>query len=149
MSIHTFRLPSTYKQTRLFAQESLRGQDRLCNTIAVTPECSHDFIFTGIEGKSAGTAMKPASVRQMLTRLAKRTGIEGKFNPHAFRHRAAREVAQRRRSSNRQSAPWSQRHTGHRQILCVLVTNRVERSPRNGRLRQEQINALLAKSSGG
>lgn len=55
------------------------------------PHARHDRIFTGIEGKSAGEALRPAAVRQMLNRLAKRADVSDNFNPHAFRHACARE----------------------------------------------------------
>lgn len=55
------------------------------------PHARHDKIFTGIEGKSAGLALRPAAVRQMLNRLARRAGVSDNFNPHAFRHACARE----------------------------------------------------------
>ena len=35
--------------------------------------------------------MNPNSVLQMLRRLAKRVGVIGRVNPHAFRHGFARE----------------------------------------------------------
>jgi site-specific recombinase XerD len=46
------------------------------------------FVFTSLKNDCS---MNPNSVIQMLRRLAKRTGVEGHVNPHAFRHGFARE----------------------------------------------------------
>lgn len=55
------------------------------------PRTKHDYLFTSIEGKSAGKRLTTTAVRQMLTRLAARAGVSDNFNPHAFRHACARE----------------------------------------------------------
>lgn len=46
------------------------------------------FLFTSLED---GRPMNSNSVLQMLRRLGKRAGVEGRVNPHAFRHGFARE----------------------------------------------------------
>jgi site-specific recombinase XerD len=46
------------------------------------------FLFTSLRD---GRPMNPNSVIQMLRRLGKKTGVEGRVNPHAFRHGFARE----------------------------------------------------------
>ncbi|MCJ7824630.1 MAG: site-specific integrase, partial [Anaerolineales bacterium] len=46
------------------------------------------LLFTSLED---GRPMNPNSVLQMLRRLGRRAGVEGRVNPHAFRHGFARE----------------------------------------------------------
>jgi integrase/recombinase XerD len=48
-----------------------------------------DVVFVS---KRNGEALMPSGVYQVLKRLAKRTGVTGRFNPHAFRHNRAREA---------------------------------------------------------
>ncbi len=55
------------------------------------PETGHDIIFVTLEGKNKGLPVKPVSIRKLFDRLGERAGIEGRVNPHAFRHACARE----------------------------------------------------------
>lgn len=46
-----------------------------------------EFLFCTREGKQ----LKHSGLRQILRRLASKAGVTGRFNPHSFRHFAARE----------------------------------------------------------
>ena len=62
--------------------------------LEIRPKTHHDKIFATVEGEQRGEPMTTHAVRLMLNRLAKRAGITGKFNPHSFRHAAARRLLQ-------------------------------------------------------
>lgn len=55
----------------------------------VRPEVKHQFLFTSINDRTRPLGV--AGVGQVLKRLAKRGGVQGKCNPHSFRHGLARE----------------------------------------------------------
>lgn len=48
-----------------------------------------DYLFIGERGP-----LSSSGIYQMLKRLAKKAGVTGRYNPHAFRHRFARVVLQ-------------------------------------------------------
>lgn len=55
--------------------------------LAIRPQEYDDRVFIGRQGP-----LSPTGVYQALERLAKRAGIQGRYNPHAFRHCWAREA---------------------------------------------------------
>lgn len=55
----------------------------------VRPEGEHQFLFTNVNHRSQ--PLGPDGVRLLLKRLAKRGDVQGKYNPHSFRHGLARE----------------------------------------------------------
>lgn len=67
----------------------------LANWLAIRPETSSDALFLALSltGKAKG-ALKYAGLYGILKRLAVRAGIEGRFNPHSFRHGFAKEYLQ-------------------------------------------------------
>lgn len=66
--------------------------DRTANAIGlwldVRPYKSNEFVFTSLVKDQP---MNPNAVIQMLRRVGKRAGVNGRLNPHAFRHAFARE----------------------------------------------------------
>ena len=60
--------------------------DALRSWLAIRPEMGgDDHIFLGQRGP-----LTEGGIYQVLRRLAKKAGVEGRFNPHAFRHAFAR-----------------------------------------------------------
>ncbi|MBN2556133.1 MAG: tyrosine-type recombinase/integrase [Anaerolineales bacterium] len=57
--------------------------------LKIRPYPENEFLFTSIR---ADLPMNSNSVIQMLRRRAKLAGVEGRVNPHAFRHAFARET---------------------------------------------------------
>lgn len=53
--------------------------------LAVRPQDRGNAVFLGRQGP-----LSESGVYQILERLAKKAGIDGRFNPHSFRHAAAR-----------------------------------------------------------
>lgn len=67
------------------------GQDTyvaLCAWLAVRPTGKSDYVFLSLNTKGK---LSENGVYQLLKRLAKKAGINGRFNPHSFRHAAARD----------------------------------------------------------
>jgi len=56
--------------------------------LAVRPWPLNEMVFTSMK---EDVGMNPNSVIQMLRRLKKKAGVQGRVNPHAFRHAFARE----------------------------------------------------------
>jgi len=54
------------------------------------PEDRGPWVFVGLGNRSKG-ALRPDSVARILRERAESAGIEGRVNPHAFRHGFARE----------------------------------------------------------
>lgn len=53
----------------------------------VRPECGFDALFLALNNKEQAIApLTYAGLYEVLKRLARRTGIKGRFNPHSFRH---------------------------------------------------------------
>lgn len=63
--------------------------DALRNWLRVRPTDRGPWVFVGLGARAKG-ALTRSGVLQMLKRRAKRAGIEGPVNPHAFRHAFAR-----------------------------------------------------------
>ena len=55
----------------------------------VRPQDKGPWVFVGLANHSRG-ALTPNSVLQAIRRRAKRAGVSGPVNPHAFRHSFAR-----------------------------------------------------------
>jgi integrase/recombinase XerD len=62
--------------------------DALYEWLEVRPPNDCEFVFTSL---AENRPMNPNSVLQMLRRRKRRHGIEGRVNPHAFRHAFGRE----------------------------------------------------------
>lgn len=56
--------------------------------IAVRPTTHHRFVFTNNQHRP----FSPLTLYRMLERTAERAGVKGRFNPHSFRHGAARAM---------------------------------------------------------
>ncbi|HLB31076.1 MAG TPA: tyrosine-type recombinase/integrase [Gammaproteobacteria bacterium] len=68
-----------------------------------------EFVFRGLRGP-----LTTAGVYQALRRLARRAGVKGRWNPHAFRHAWARQAL--KRSANLQEVSEI---LGHRSIVVT------------------------------
>lgn len=66
-----------------------RTRGALSSWLNVRPEVATDAVFLS---KTRGTALTTGGIYQVLKRLAKQANIEGRFNPHSFRHAWAREA---------------------------------------------------------
>lgn len=73
-----------------FAPFSRPTADAIRAWLAVRPEDAGPHLFVSLGNKAQG-ALTPNGVRQMLGRRARRAGVTGAVNPHAFRHGFARE----------------------------------------------------------
>jgi site-specific recombinase XerD len=58
------------------------------NWLSMRPYKSSEWVFTSLK---ENRPMNPNSVIQMLRRLKKKAGVNGRVNPHSFRHAFARE----------------------------------------------------------
>ena len=67
-----------------------RTMQALTVYLAAQPTDGDTYIFRGRRG-----ALTTAGVYQMLRRLARRAGVRGRSNPHAFRHAWARQALKR------------------------------------------------------
>jgi site-specific recombinase XerD len=56
--------------------------------LVLRPHVAHDFVFVS----RLGNPMTTGGIYQVIKRLAKAAGVEGKFNPHSWRHGGAREM---------------------------------------------------------
>ena len=61
----------------------------LADWLRIRPSDKGDWLFVGLNQKSKGQ-LTGSGILQMLTRRAKRAGVTGRINPHAFRHAFAR-----------------------------------------------------------
>jgi site-specific recombinase XerD len=61
----------------------------LVDWLEVRPTDKGDWLFVGLNQKSKGK-LTGSGMLQMLKRRAKRAGVTGRINPHAFRHAFAR-----------------------------------------------------------
>ncbi len=63
----------------------------LAQWLAIRPDvdCSHVFL-----NLRKNTPLTPSGIYQVLKRLARKAGVEGRFNPHSLRHAFARRVLQ-------------------------------------------------------
>lgn len=50
--------------------------------LSVRPNVKHDFVFVGQDG----SALSERGIYEVLHRLAQKSGVEGRFNPHSIRH---------------------------------------------------------------
>lgn len=66
-----------------------RTRAALMRWLKVRPGSDDNAVFLS---KKSGRALTTRGVWQALKRLAKRAGVKGRFNPHAFRHGWAREA---------------------------------------------------------
>ncbi len=60
--------------------------------LAVRPKVEDSHVFLSSHGNGPLT---PSGIYQVLKRLARNAGIEGRFNPHSLRHAFARRILQR------------------------------------------------------
>jgi integrase/recombinase XerC len=65
-----------------------RTADAIGNWIEVRPFPENEFVFTSL---AMNVPTNPNSMIQMLRRRKKRTGIQGRVNPHPFRHAFGRD----------------------------------------------------------
>jgi len=72
----------------LFVEKTVEA---ICQWLEVRPFNDSEFVFTSL---AENRPMNPNSVIQMLRRRKRRCGIDGRVNPHAFRHAFAREYLQ-------------------------------------------------------
>jgi len=72
-------------------------------------EADSEYVFRGLRGP-----LTTAGVYQALRRLARRAGVKGRWNPHAFRHAWARQAL--KRSANLQEVSEI---LGHRSIVVT------------------------------
>ena len=63
-------------------------RDALQRWLEVRPNVENDYVFLSVRG----TPLTVSGLYQMLERRAKRAGVKGRFNPHAFRHAFARTL---------------------------------------------------------
>lgn len=75
--------------------------------LTVRPE-SAQTVFCDLGTKKLGTAITPTGLREILRRWKVRSGVDGRFNPHSFRHGYAREFL-----TNGGSMPALQQMLGH------------------------------------
>lgn len=66
-----------------------RTKEALSRWLEARPASEDNAVFLS---KQTGEALTTSGIYQVLKRLAKRVGIGGRFNPHAFRHGWAREA---------------------------------------------------------
>lgn len=66
-----------------------RTKKALSEWLKVRPESESDAVFLS---KKTYKALTPSGIYQVLKRLAERGGVEGRFNPHSFRHGWAKEA---------------------------------------------------------
>ncbi|WP_299030015.1 tyrosine-type recombinase/integrase [uncultured Thermanaerothrix sp.] len=65
---------------------SWRTREALIEYLRVRPDNASDYLFIS----KRGGHLTPHAIYQLLRRLARKAGITGRFNPHAFRHGWAR-----------------------------------------------------------
>jgi site-specific recombinase XerD len=73
------------RKSVLFVERTL---DEMQKWLLVKPYQENEFVFTSLVDD---LPMNPNSVIQMLRRLKTKTGVNGRVNPHSFRHAFARE----------------------------------------------------------
>ncbi len=80
--------------------------------LEVRPKQNHDLVFCGLKGPLTTTG-----VYQILKRLAKVAGIEGRYNPHAFRHAFARALLE-----NGENVGTTSQLMGHSDVSVTIRT---------------------------
>lgn len=65
-------------------------RDALKAWLAERLETDHDYVFISLKD---GRPLLPGGVYQMCRRLARKAGVKGRFNPHAFRHLVGQVLA--------------------------------------------------------
>ncbi len=63
----------------------------LAQWLAVRPDVAEPQVFLNLQ---RDTPLTPSGIYQVLKRLARKAGIEGRFNPHSLRHAFARRLLQ-------------------------------------------------------
>ena len=67
---------------------SERTREALQDYIRIRPNSESEYLFTSNQGKR----LTPDAIRLIIRRLAKKAGVKGRCNPHAFRHGWALEA---------------------------------------------------------
>jgi site-specific recombinase XerD len=81
------------KKARLvfFVEKTKRAMEAWLEVRPATPGCDFVFLATGKGGRISNPhGLKESGVYQVLKRLAKKAGVTSGFNPHNWRHGAAR-----------------------------------------------------------
>lgn len=74
-----------------FGKKTKRALEEWLKIRTSTPDCPYVFVSSGTGGTiSEVHGLKESGVYQVLKRLAKKAGVEGGYNPHNWRHGAAR-----------------------------------------------------------
>lgn len=96
---------------RVFFTEQTRNA--LQNWLGKRPACDHDFVWVGTYRNHCGKPLSGTGVYQVFKRLARRAGIEGRFNPQAIRHLVGQSFV------DRENLVIAQKKLGHRDVTTT------------------------------